>query len=388
MNVRSRALALLLAGCAGVPPAAAFDYQAHGFVAQGALWSENNNVYGESTEGSIEYFEGGLNGIVDLGWGLSAAAQMVARRAGNTDDGKPRLDYGFVDYKPLDLRGAGVGLRAGKVKNEFGFYNAGRDVVFTRPGILLPDSVYSDIVGQRSVLFSATGAQLYGDVAFADQLLSFTATGGLDRELSELEESKLITLTVPFELDLRDFWQGQVLDEIGGDRWRFALSYLHANFDLATDIGVSGIFRTDSWVASAQWNAAALSVTAEYTYVVNDNTLFIAGTPGQSETELHGGYLQGEYRFDSHWSALARLDAEISRTDGKDCEEQVPARDEHECGALDFTVGGRWSPTPQWGVWAEWHAVDGLYKRSSPLDNPTPADPHWHVVLLMVGYRF
>ena len=34
----------------------------HGFVSQAALYSEGNNFYGDSRDGSIEFMEAGLNG--------------------------------------------------------------------------------------------------------------------------------------------------------------------------------------------------------------------------------------------------------------------------------------------------------------------------------------
>jgi hypothetical protein len=386
-------LGLILAGALWCVPATALDTQLHGFIAQGALLSEGNELFGESTEGSIEYSEAGLNAGVDLGYGVRASGQMLTRRAGENDDGKPRLDFGFVDYRPLRGVSGNLGIRAGKVKNFWGLYNAERDVVFARPGILLPDSLYSDISGQRAILFSSEGVQAYGDVAWGEQLLSLVVTGARERRLSDLEKRKLIDLGgVPFELDLRDYWQGRLMDEIDGGRWRLAVSALHATFDLdAPSIAVTGDLRVEQLAASAQFNGAALSVTGELIHNRGVNDIYAGGSLAQhSKPRFTGGYLQGQYRLGSAWSLLARFDAMVQKVDGQDCEERSPPQDRHECVSYDTTVGGNWQPDPQWGVWAEWHFIDGVFNRISTLDNPggPPNDPHWNVFLLMAAYRF
>ena len=391
MNAPIRAVTTAILVLAAVP-AAAVDTQLHGFIAQGALASSGNELFGESTEGSIEYSEAGLTGAADLGFGLRGAAQFVTRRAGANDDGKARLDFGFLDWRPLRGGAANAGLRVGKVKNPWGLYNDSRDVVFTRPGILLPDSMYSDISGQRALLFSSEGAQLYGDTALGEHLLSLIVTGSRDRRLGDLEKSKLITLSVPFELDLRDHWQARLLDDVGAGRWRFALSFLHANFDLATDpgVGVTGDFHVEQFGASAQFNADRLSLTAEAIHNRGHNQVFAGGALVQdTQGRFNGGYLQGEWHFSPQWTALARADTMFERTDGQDCDERSPPVDEHACFSHDLTLGGNWRPDAHWGVWAEWHLIDGLFNRVSGPDNPDATDdPHWQAVLLMAAYRF
>jgi inorganic pyrophosphatase len=53
-----------------------------------------------------------------------------------------RLDYGFVDRTLLADGDDQVGLRLGKIKNPIGFFNTTRDVAHTRPGIIMPQSIY------------------------------------------------------------------------------------------------------------------------------------------------------------------------------------------------------------------------------------------------------
>ncbi len=161
--VRWRRIMLLLmtltAAVAGNSAAARpLQYQIHGFAAQAYAHSDGNNYVGSSLDGSFEFFELGLNGSVAYG-PLTVSAQGLVRKFGEIDDGQPRLDYGFADYRLFSTMNYNAGIRAGRVKNYYGLYNDSRDVVFTRPGVLLPGSVYFESTGIRALLFSSDGGR-------------------------------------------------------------------------------------------------------------------------------------------------------------------------------------------------------------------------------------
>ena len=90
---------------------------------------------------------------------------MLSRRAGEANTGMPRLDYGFLDYRLYSQETNQFGLRVGRLKNPLGFYNETRDVAFTRPSILLPQSIYFDRT--RNLGLSGDSVQLYGESAHA-----------------------------------------------------------------------------------------------------------------------------------------------------------------------------------------------------------------------------
>src|SRR5918997_2053653 len=77
----------------------AFDYQVHGYVAQGFVLSEDNDFFGDSTDGSFDYYEAGINAAVQVTPTLLFAAQAAVRDAGISDDGTARLDYALADYR-------------------------------------------------------------------------------------------------------------------------------------------------------------------------------------------------------------------------------------------------------------------------------------------------
>ena len=134
--------------------------QIHGFASQGLVSTDRNNFFGDSEDRfSAQFTELGINVSALPNPDLKLAAQILSRRAGAVDNGSPRLDYAFVDYRLASSQSGNIGVQLGKTKNPLGLYNDTRDVAFTRPSILLPQSIYFDRT--RNVAFSATGLGLH-----------------------------------------------------------------------------------------------------------------------------------------------------------------------------------------------------------------------------------
>ena len=376
-------------------PAAALDYQLHGFAAQGGVSSQGNNFFGDSIEGSHDYYEVGVNGAVRLHPDLLLSAQGYIRDAGATDDGRPRLDYGLLDYRILHDADANAGLRIGRVKNPVGFYNDTRDTAFTRPGIVMPMSVYQDNLGQRSILFSSDGLQLYGDVARGAHVVSLGGTAALSRDLSENEERLIVNLGgQAFSLRLEDFWNVRVMDEVDGGRWRFALSHAQTRLLLDTDdgSGVAGDFFVTIEVLSVAYNAANYTLTAEYALNGNDNVVTVNGAPVLiQKVKPEGAYLQGDYRITPQWSAMARYDVfflDRNDRDGREFAAANSGADRHSRFSRDLTVGASWKYDGHWGVWGEYHYIDGTATVQRQDNLNRAQDDRWSMVMLMAGYRF
>ncbi|MCK5356094.1 MAG: hypothetical protein KAJ63_13330, partial [Methyloprofundus sp.] len=107
------------------------DIQFHGFFSQGLFHTTGNNVFGQSKNSvSAGLTELGLNISYQALNNLSFVAQGLYRRAGEStgDQGELSLDYAFVDITLLDFSSGRIGVRGGRVKNPWGFYNETRDV--------------------------------------------------------------------------------------------------------------------------------------------------------------------------------------------------------------------------------------------------------------------
>lgn len=386
LPVAARATALLLLAPTCV---SALDYQLHGSAAQGYAYSDGNLAYGSSENGSVDFYELGLNGSVELAPGLLASGQLLVRDAGANDNGALRLDYGLLDYQFARAPDYQLGLRAGRVKNPFGLYNDTRDVVFARPGIQLPQSIYFEGQGLRGLLFSSDGGQVYGGRNFGDHYLSAVFSAGLDRELDRNEARQVMGgNSLPGRLGLSHFYLGRLQDEWNGGADRLAFSYLHTDLDFDPDPGVPLQAHADFrfYVLSLRHDAARYSLSGEY--AINRSTGASTGT-GAFDTTGEGFYVQGDYHLDDHWSLMARYDATYAdRNDRHGRDHARAGGDRHSRYAEDVVLGLRWLPDEHWGAWAEWHHTRGTMTVPT-LDNVgRPREPTWDLVLLMVGYRF
>lgn len=132
--------------------------QFHGFVSQGAFISTANDYIGESSRGSLELFEVGINASTEVTNRLRAGVQLFARNIGVFNDPAPRIDWAFLDYKWRRW----LGLRAGVIKMPFGLYNEYTDIDAARLPILMPQGVYP--VRNRDALLAHRGFSAYGEL--------------------------------------------------------------------------------------------------------------------------------------------------------------------------------------------------------------------------------
>ncbi len=391
---RRLSLPALLAMIAVCSPALALDYQVHGYAAQGFVYSDDNNFFGDSTHGSYNYYEAGLNASVQVHPKLIFAAQAAIRDAGISDDGTLRLDYALADYRFLTSVDSSAGVRVGKVKNALGFFNETRDVIFTRPSILMP-RVYNDNQNQRSLVFTAPGAQLYGSKVFGRHELSLTGTVSADRDVRKSDKRLLIDLSgLPFSLRIEDSWNAQLMDSLDGGRWQFALSHFFGRFTLATPptVSVAGTFDVGITIFSARFNAEKLSLTAEYARNPNTDDVTFMGLPFlHTRIVADGGYVQGEYRFNASWGAVARFETSFVDMDdrsGRKFAAANPGADRKSRMSQDVMIGINWRAGEHWGIWGEYYWIDGTSSLQR-LENPPPIRAsRWTLLMLMAGYKF
>ena len=380
------ALVLLLA----TVPAHALEYQVHGFAAQGFLLSAGNDFYGDSTDGgSFSYYEAGANGTVKPLSSLLLSAQVVAREAGATDDGKLRLDYGFLDWAFVSGARGNAGARAGRVKNSFGLYNETRDVVFTRPGVLMP-SVYYDTQGARALLFSSDGVQAYGGATWGDHYTTLVGSTGLSSSLSDSQQERLGGgFAGQGEMEFEEFYLARLQDESDGGRWTSALSYLRSTmeFEPYAGVPVDFSFTFDLYLLSARYSGDRFALTAEYGLTDSAGTFTSPlGTSG-FHADGDAAYVQLDWFLDSAWTVMTRWDSTFTDRHDRDGD-TCAAGDRHACFAHDFMLGASWKSPQHWGAWGEVHVIAGLATASSRDNAAGTLENHWSVFMLMAAYRF
>jgi hypothetical protein len=365
--------------------------QAHGFISQSAVHTSDNNVGGNSDDGlAWDLREMGVN----LSWRPNPdwliSGQALARWAGDTDEGGLRLDYGFVDRALYNSGEAQIGVRLGKVKNPYGFFNTTRDVAQTRPGIIMPQSIYLDQV--RNFFLAAPGISLYGNVD--------SDLGALSWQVSamrpEVDDADLEYMTflrdLPGKFAGRNSWLGQVMLDRDGGRWRMGVSLGEMNmryqpgrsppFDL-----LGGTHRLPTWVLSAQHNSEDWTYTAEYaqTQVIARNY-----GPALDDNTIEAGYLQATRRFADGWQGYLRYDVLYLDRDDRDGVRFAtlsPGVVAHSRFAKDWVVGVR-RDMDRLALSAEVHHVDGTAWLAR-VDNPVAGLVRkWDMLLLQAAWRF
>lgn len=390
----ARGVVAAIAWClsATATDAAAVETQFHGFAAQGFVLTDHYDYFGDSQDGELDYHEVGASVAVQLLPNLTASAEVFLRDAGTADDDDPRLNFALVDYRFISSPAFDLGIRAGRVKNPHGFYNETRDVVFTRPSILLPESVYIETQGTSKLLFSSDGGQLYGNWAVGDHMFSFASTVATDRELDEQEKRLLINLEgIPSDLEITGFWNVMLGDTFG--KWRLAYTHTAIDFRLDTpdEFGIEGDFEVTLDVVSLAWESRRWAFTAEYMLAANKIKELRLGPDVVSSTNRSdGGYLQAQYRLDPRWTLLARYDANFAdRSDrsGRDFSRETGER-RFAAFAHDFTLGANWKSERHWGIWGEVHVSDGTLNVPALENDDFGKHRWWTMFMLMAAFRF
>ncbi|MEQ6888541.1 hypothetical protein ABE957_07630 [Halomonas sp. CS7] len=366
--------------------------QMHGFLSQALVITDDNNFFGPSSEdeGSLKFTEIGANVSLRPHEDVLLAAQVLSRRAGGDgSDASPKLDYGLIDYQMLSNQQRTFGIQVGRFKNPFGFYNQTRDVAFTRPSILLPQSIYFDRT--RSLALSGDGISLYHEERFNQGLLRTQIGFGQAQAGDDLRRTLRLD-TLDGSLDPRESAIGQIRYEHDGGRIIAAISTASANarFDSSTPGLSDGDFFFKPWIFSLQYNEENWSLTGEYAW--RNSGLEDFNNPALNfDVTGESWYVQYTRRFDENWQWLIRYDSLISNRDdtsGNEYEEKGlgPA---HSQFADDITLGLQWTPHPRLLLAGEYHHVDGTGWLPVQ-DNPDPSETsrRWNMLLFQLSLRF
>ncbi|WP_240721681.1 hypothetical protein [Halomonas marinisediminis] len=366
--------------------------QMHGFLSQALVITDDNNVFGPSSEdgGSLKYTEIGANVSLRPHQDLLLAAQVLSRRAGGDGrDARPVLDYGVLDYQMVSSQQRTFGIQLGRSKNPFGFYNQTRDVAFTRPSILLPQSIYFDRT--RSLALSGDGVTLYHEESLPHGTLRTQIGFGKPQAEDDLRRTMRLEDT-PGELEPRESTIAQIKYEHDGGRIIAALSAASAKarFEPRTSGMNSGDFHFQPWILSLQYNAELWSLTGEY--AIRQSTLEGFANPFLNfDVTGESWYLQYARRFHDDWQWLVRYDSLISNRDDRSGQayESSGAGPAHSQFADDITLGLQWNVSHRLKLAAEYHHVDGTGWLPAQ-DNPDPSATtrRWNMLLFQLSLRF
>ncbi|WP_239249172.1 hypothetical protein [Candidatus Nitrotoga sp. M5] len=364
----------------------------HGFLTQGVVITSDNNFLGQSNkQASADFREIGVNASLRPTSDVQLSAGILSHKAGETDNGNLRLDYGLIDWTLSTSEQSRTGLRLGRVKINFGLYNKTRDVAFTRPSILLPQSIYFERT--RNPTVAADGAELYFD--HYGEVGSLFMTLGLGRPQIESEASKIALVgLIPngrFESTLMPMFQ--TIYELDGGKYRFGFTALQLDTGYnpgARDVLGPGRLKFTPKIFSAQYNAEYWSITSEFALRPASNSGF---GPNAPDATIHGQsyYIQGSYRLAPKWEALLRYD--VAYTDSKDRDGKAFAAATRQPSftrfSKDWTAGVRFDVTPAFMLRAEYHRVDGTaYLPVQDNPNTSSLVRRWNMFMLLASFRF
>jgi hypothetical protein len=281
-----------------------------------------------------------------------------------------------------------------------GLYNDTRDVAFTRPSIILPQSIYFERT--RDLALSADGGILYGEhrADWGNIAVDFGVwapiVGDKDTKLSVVGQS------AAGELQPDVSYIGRILYGYDNDRIKLGITgillnthYAPASPPVLGDTG-PGKIEFQPWYFSAQYNAETWSLTSEY--AIRNFDLRDFGNPILDRAFVgESYYFQGTYRLTDNLEAMARYDAYFVDRDDRDGTKfarQVKQltglnRPTFSRFAKDWAIGLRYNITPQLMVRGEYHWIDGtgwLPLQDNPDPNATERD--WDMFALQVSFRF
>jgi hypothetical protein len=392
----NRWLGVCLLGLLWVDVAVAddIDWEVNGFVTQGFSLTDDNNFYGNSESGSFDFRELGISSTARLSERFLISGQLVSRRAGEVDDGKLSVDYALVDYRFLEQQWGHAGIQVGRVKNPFGFYNSTRDVAFTRPSIMLPQSLYFDRA--RNLELSSDGFVLYGTKMLSSGRIKSELFAGAPRKDKNVEYAYLnADWPGSFDKSKGYLWR----NEYSSNDYSFIGAFTYGNFKLDFDHPGSpapgapgdGVLGIDIATLSLQYNWDRWSVTGEY-FRQDIDWGEIGGIFAiKPQTSSESFYLQLEHRFTSDLSMFVRRDVFYMDKDDRSGEKTalLDGQPTYAHYAFDWTLGVGWEPSPNWLLRAEWHKVKGTAWLATQ-DNPVNVEKEkdWNMLLLQATYRF
>lgn len=384
--------------------AAATDTKAwrvNGFLSQAAFYTSDNNVAGESDDDlSTDFNEAGLNASLNLPANLRVSGQVLARNAGNYDNGELRTDYFNLDWQFWSSADTRAGIRVGRVRNVFGLYNETRDVAHTRPGITLP-IIYLEQA--RDLNISRDGVGVYSDIFTSYGTLAIEGGTGRARVSDRLVEEALMAPADGIEPEDARITMLSLNWEDADGHWRFALSQYQITSDVSADLGafipglnlaLDGDFKLDTSTISVQYSTEQWQLTAEwlrFTYDL-DFTYVNRRYPGE------GAYVQYTWIFSPAWQLFGRYEYGVmdrNHRNGSAMEEFCGTALDKFCSPRskgfrhESSIGLRWDINSRWMIATEAHYVEGAMGLPYA-DNPQPADiaTYWTLFGIELAFRF
>lgn len=389
MKINQQAYCIILFCCLPLMVSAE-TVSVHGFLAQGLTQAKGSNAVNDNGDLSAALTELGINASWVLSPRLKLSGQLVYLNGGNRYPEGARLDYLFLDISILDDFDHQLSLYLGRYKNQHWLYSSTRDVPFTRPGIILPQSIYYDAF--RDIAVASDGLAIKGYLQSLSGEWEYNWSLGATN-ITRAQSRILLSPLVQGEAKQKYVHQASVFWQGIGSQATYALSLLDSDFsyhaaalDYFSDAELTvqrfmltWRYQAEKWELAAELMQERLSITGFY-------------QPGfQREQKGLGGYLLGRYQVSTKLSALVAVDYLTQNKNDKRGsalpEIGIPAYFGYQQSIM-FGVNYAFARNWQWQ--AEHHWVDGTGRLSPSLipDLALNNQRYWQVWALQLTYRF
>lgn len=376
-----------------LPVQANDNFSWQGFAAQGLIQAKHSNYVNTDGELSGRLTELGLNGRYSFAPDSHLAGQVVYLNGGNRYPEGARLDYLFWDWALYNGDNWQANLYLGRVKNQHWLYSSTRDVPFTRPAIILPQSVYFDgfrdiAVGTDGIAWQARHASENGDLTAnwsfgttpvsqqqSQSLLGYSITGSTSTDRDH-------KFSLYWQPSLSGFSYGMVLLDAAFRYSPGAAEPLTSGKFTVQRVMLNMRYQAENWEFASELQQERVKTAGFFA------PQFVRQQLGQ------GGYLLLQYHYSPSLRLYSMLDYTVLDKDdrqGRLLQQQtagtVPARFGYQHTlAAGFSVDLH----PQWRLQAEVHFNKGL-ARLTPVLQPDVINndrEYWQVFAAQLMYRF
>lgn len=367
----------------------ATELQLSGFIGQGFVTADDTQFIVGSDDQAFD--------ITEVAFAVSwkpiehvrVASALSFRQWGDLYNSTVKLDYLFAEYTH-QFGEQTLGVRGGLFKTEIGFYSSTRDVPFTRPSIMLPQSIYSDYF--RDAQLHVEGGDLFGMHQVFDGMLNWQLTFGKIDVTEDLDRN-VMGGTYLGKFDSEHYYAADV--EFQNNSIRLGVTYYDAEVSYSPSM-IDGYFSGDiqliNWVFSGQFRYKNFELTGEY--LTGDrviNGLIFPVEFGELKEPSLGYYLDLRSYLSNEVEVFVRFDKHIDNSNdsnGHDYEMSTgsPA---YFAYSNDWTFGARWFPSHDWLLAVEYHQVEGA-SWVTPVISPNSSvqSKHWSMFAMQISYRF
>lgn len=298
------------------PAALATNLEWQGFIAQGVVKASDSGFVNSSGNLSTELTELGINGRYSISPSLHLAGQVVYLDGGNRYTSGLRLDYLLLDWYFYNSPDWQANLYLGRYKNQHWLYSSTRDVPFTRPTIVLPQSVYFDAFRDIAVGSDGIATQVRHHNDWGD----FTFNWGIGSSPVSQAQGELILggdiagdLKLDFDHQASIVWQPEL------SHFSYGLVLLDSNFSYHATPGEQyypADFSVRRIMLSLRYQLEKWEFSSELQQERTKIDGFFA-MPFQQDTIGQGAYLLAQYRQSPRLKWFAMLDYSVINKDDR-----------------------------------------------------------------------